>query len=150
MHEAILRLVVEGDDGDDNTMDTVPAQTARQHIDLLKQSHLRLKGWDKRATTYKDLVDAVIEMYKHQPEFKSTQGIDAWNFNKEKPSDALGKFVAPTDWSFAEAEELAENNMGDGQMNQGGLRRPGMGVKRSTSYWGMSEEHRVLHGMPVA
>ena len=144
VHENILRLAVEGDDGDDRTVDTLPSQTARKHLDLLKQSFLRLKGWDKSPATYKELVNALIELYKGKPEWKDVHAIDNWN-NKEQPSETLGKFVAPKDWEFAKAEEL--NEQGNVKESKG-LRRPGMGVKRATSNWGMGEVHRVLHGLP--
>ncbi len=145
VHESILRLVVEGDDGDDRTIDTMPSQTALKHVNLLKQSFLRLKGWDKSAATYKDLVNALREMYKGEPEWKDVQGIDTWDFNKEKPSETLGNFVAPTEWEFAKPEDLDERS--DVKAKKG-LRRPGMGVKRATSNWGIGEVHRVLHGLP--
>lgn len=145
VHENILRLVVEGDDGDDRTIDTMPSQTARKHVDLLKQSFLRLKGWDKSATTYKDLVNALREMYKGEPQWKDVQGIDTWGFNKEQPSETLGNSVAPKEWDSAKPEDLDEQ--GDVKGTKG-LRRPGMGVKRATSNWGIGEVHRVLHGLP--
>ena len=143
VHENILRLVVEGDDGDDRTVDTVPSQTARKHLDLLKQSYLRLQGWDKSAAVYKDLVHSLIQMYKGQPEWKDVSGIETWNFNKEKPSDTLDKFVAPSDWEFAKPGTFDEEG---NALDPKGLRRPGMGVKRATSNWGIGEVHRALHG----
>ena len=142
-HENILRLVVDGDDGDDKTIDTMLPATARKHVDLLKQSYLRLQGWDKSAATYKDLVQNLIQLYKGQPEWKDVSGTETWNFNKEKPSDSLDKFVAPKDWEFARSQDLDEQ--GDAHDHKG-LRRPGMGVKRATSNWAIGEVQRVLHG----
>ena len=142
VHESILRLVTEGDDGDDRTLDTMPSQTARKHLDLLKQSYLRLQGWDKSADTYKALFHALVQMYKGQPGWKDVAGIETWNFNKEKPSDTLDKFVAPSEWEFARPEDLEEHT---DALSSKGLRRPGMGVKRATSNWGINEVHRVLH-----
>ena len=144
LYEGILRLVVEGDDGDDRTLDEMPSPAARKHLDLLKQSYLRLQGWDKSAATYKDLVHSLIQMYHGNSEWKDATGIETWNFNKEKPSDTLGKFVAPKEWEFARAEDLDEQ--GDARETKGHLRRPGMGVKRATSNWGIGEVRRVLHG----
>ena len=143
VHESILRLVVDGDDGDDRTLDTMDAGTARKHLDLLKQSYLRLKGWDKSASSYKELVSAVIKMYKGSAAFKDVQGTDSWNFNKEQPSETLGKFVTPREWEFAKPEHLDEK--GDAKETEG-LRRPGMGVKRATSNWGIGMIQRMLHG----
>ena len=145
VHESILRLVVEGDDDDDSTVDTMSPQAARKHLDLLKQSYLRLKGWEKSPAVYKDLVNALINMYKGKAEWKDVHGIDSWNFNKEHPSETLGKFVTPKEWEFASPEDL--DAQGDAKGAKG-LRRPGMGVKRATSNWGIGEVHRVLHGLP--
>lgn len=143
VHESILRLVVEGDDGDDRTLDTMDAETARKHLDLLKQSYLRLKGWDKSASLYKDLVSAVINMYKDSAAFKDVQGTESWNFSKEKPSETLGKFVTPREWEFAKPENL--DAKGDAKDIKGS-RRQGMGVKRATSNWGIGVIQRMLHG----
>ena len=143
VHESILRLVVEGDDGEDRTRDTMDPKVTRKHLDLLKQSYLRLKGWDKSAASYKELVSAVLTMYKGSTAFKDAQGTDSWNFNKEAPSDTLGKFVAPREWEFAKPEYL--DDRGDSKEMKG-LRRPGMGVKRATSNWGIGTIQRMLHG----
>ena len=145
VHENILRLVVEGDDGDDRTIDTMSPKAARKHLDLLKQSYLRLKGWDKSPALYKDLVSALMKTYKGKPEWKDVHGTDSWNCNKEHASETLGKFVAPKEWEFAGPEDL--DAQGDVKETKG-LRRPGMGVKRATSNWGIGEVHRVLHGLP--
>ena len=142
VEENILRLVIEGDDGDDRTLDTMPSHTARKHLDLLKQSYLRLQGWDKSAATYKDLVHSLITMYKGKPEWKNISGTETWNFQKEKPSDTLGKFAAPRDWEFARPEDLDER----GEMK--GVRRPGLASKRATSNWGIGEIYRALQGHP--
>ena len=72
LHEEILRLVVEGDDGDDRTLDTMEPGTARQNLDWLKVSYQRLYGWDKSARVYKDLMDELLSVqeYKGKAEFK--------------------------------------------------------------------------------
>lgn len=144
VHESILRLVVEGDDDDDHTTDTLPAADARKHIDLLKQSYLRLKGWDKSPSTYHSLIAALKDLYKGTPEFKDVPNIDKWDCSKESPSEFLGVFAAPKEWEFAKAGELNEN--GDA-VEVKGVRMPGMGVKRATSNWGIGEVMRVLHGV---
>lgn len=145
VHENVLRLVVEGDDGDDRTHDTVESEPVRNQLDLLKQSYLRLQGWDKSAASYKELVHSVIQMYKGQPGWKDVGGAETWNFSKEKPSDTLGKFVAPkgADWEFVKREDL--DDQGDAREHKGS-HLPGMGVKRATSNWGIGEVQRVLHG----
>ena len=145
VHESILRLVVEGDDGDDRTRDTMDARTARKHLDLLKQSYLRLKGWDKSAESYKELVSAVIKMYKGSNAFKDVQSFESWNFHKEAPSETLGMFVAPKEWEFADSKDL-DAKTGDAKEMKG-LRRPGVGVKRATSNWGFGMIQRMLHGI---
>jgi len=145
VHENILRLVVEGDDGDDRTVDTMASQTALKHVNLLKQSFLRLKGWDKSVATYRDLVDALRQMYKAEPGWKDVYGVETWDFNKEKPSETLGNFVAPKDWEFVKPEDLDEKGELKGRK---GLRRSGMNMKRATSNWGIGEVHRVSHGSP--
>ena len=145
VHEHILRLVVEGDDGDDRTLDTMPSQAARKHLDLLKQSYLRLKGWDKSVATYKELVDSLMKLYKGQPGWKDVQGTDSWNFNKEQASETFGRFAAPREWEFAKSQELGDRGS---VKDSNSLRRPGVGVKRATSNWGLAEVRRVLQGMP--
>lgn len=150
VHENVLRLVVEGDDGDDRTLDAMDAGTARQHLELLKQSFLRLKGWDKSAGSYVELVNALVKMYKGSKEWKDVKGVETWSFHKEQPSETLGKFAAPKEWEFARRGEIVDDGDGGegnpkGEMK--GLRREGMGVKRATSNWGMGEVHRMLGGL---
>ncbi|KAL6718409.1 hypothetical protein ACLMJK_004498 [Lecanora helva] len=143
VHENILRLVVDGDDGDDRTPDKLSPRTARNHLDLLKQSYLRLQGWDKSAAMYKSLVQSLITMYKGEPEWKDVKGVETWDCNKEKPSETLGKFAPPAKWEFAQPADLDEQH----NASKSG-RRPGMGLRASSSYWGIGEVHRVLHGYP--
>jgi len=142
VHENILRLVVEGDDGDDRTLDTMDSKAARQHVELLKQSFLRLKSWDKSSVVYRELLDELINTpeYKGKPEWENMPSLDQWNV-KEPPSDTLGKFAPPQNWEFASTQ----NRAGDGEARVVSG-RPGMGVKRATSNWGMGPIHRVLNG----
>ncbi|KAL9099745.1 MAG: hypothetical protein Q9163_004799 [Psora crenata] len=142
VHENILRLVVEGDDGDDRTLDTMDSEVARRHVELLKQSFLRLKGWDKSKDVYRDLIDGLINMpeYKSKPEWKSLQSVDQWNL-KEQASEKLGKFTAPENWEFASKQSLSDN----GSVKDT-TRRPGMAMKRATSNWGVGLIHRFFHG----
>ena len=132
VHENILRLVVEGDDGDDRTVDTMDSERVKMHLDLLKQSYLRLQGWDKSEATYRDLVAAILSMeeHRHRPEWQGMRGIEHWD-KKEPASDSVGKFVVPTEWEF---EDPAVS------------KRPRMGMKRATSNWGLSSFHHVWNG----
>lgn len=125
---------MDGDDDDDRTVDTMTSAVAREQLDLLKQSYLRLKGWDKSASSYKSLVDALVGMYTGRPEWKDVQSFDGWSFEKERPSETLGKFVAPIKWEFAGVADLEH-----GVMN-GGHRSPGTGVRRATINWGILPE----------
>ena len=145
VHETILRRVVEGDDDDDSTTDTIPAAEARKHIDLLKQSYLRLKGWDKTPSNYHQLIASLMKLYKSEPSFAGVTNIEKWDHTKEAPSDHLGKFHAPTEWEFVRPDQV--NKTGDSMIDDTiSLRRPGLGVKRATSNWGIGEVMRVLSG----
>ena len=137
VHESILRLVVEGDDGDDKTIDTMASKKARTHVELLKQCYLRLQGWDKSEATYKDLVHAILEMpeYRHQPEWQGVRGIEHWD-KKEPASNSIGKFVVPEKWEF-EDPKTADNKQ------DGSNKRSGRGMKRATSNWGLNSFHHV-------
>jgi hypothetical protein len=137
VHEEILRLVVEGDDDDDRTLDTMDAATAKRQLSLLKQTYLRLRAWDKQPKVYKDLVDELINMpaYKSHPEFKGVQSTDKWSL-KEKP-ELMGTFTAPIDWEFADPLNLVETN-GDAVKAPSVATNHGRGLRRITSNWGMN------------
>lgn len=99
VHEEILRLVVEGDDDDDRTIDTMTPARAKLHLDLLKRSYQRLGKWDKSPKVYKELVDQLLSMpvYKNDANFKGVQSTDKWNVKEElSPTlKALGTFTPP-------------------------------------------------------
>jgi hypothetical protein len=145
VHEDILRLVVEGDDDDDKTTDTVDARTARKHVNLLKQAYLHNQGWDKNPKVYKDLIDQLLSMpeYQHQSaEFKSVERVDNWNL-KEKP-DSSGCFVPPLNWEFVDPDSLLG---GVGKGTEYGRpcgfastvpKRHNLGMRRITGNWGMN------------
>ena len=137
VHEKILRLVVEGDDDDDSTLDTMDAATAKRHLLLLKQTYLRLRAWDKQPKTYKDLVDQLINMpaYKSHSEFKSVQSTDKWSL-KDKP-ELMGTFTPPIEWEFANPLSLGETG-GDGAKTPSAVSRHRLGLRRITSNWGMN------------
>ncbi|KAL8834428.1 MAG: hypothetical protein Q9170_003750 [Blastenia crenularia] len=143
VHENNLRLVVEGDDGDDRTLDTMEPAIAREQIELLKQSYLRLRGWDKSPEIYKDLIDELKQMpeYKSKPELKDVRPTNEWNL-KEAPSETKGKFEAPKTWELVKPEAIAEN----GEIRETPTKRPGGNVKRATSNWGLGFVHNLLQG----
>ncbi len=144
VHESVLRLVVEGDDGDDATVDTMESGRVKMHVEWLKQCYLRLQGWDKSEATYKDLVNAILRMeeYRHRPEWQGVRGIESWD-KREPASDSVGKFVVPTTWEF-EDPEAAEKRDEGGELAS--AKRSGMGMKRATSNWGLSSHHHVWNG----
>ncbi len=144
MHESVLRLVVEGDDGDDATVDTMESGRVKMHVEWLKQCYLRLQGWDKSEATYKDLVNAILRMeeYRHRPEWQGVRGVEHWD-KREPASDNVGKFVVPTTWEFEDPEE-AERRDQAGELAS--AKRSGMGMKRATSNWGLSSFHHVWNG----
>ena len=147
VHENNLRLVVEGDDGDDRTLDTMEAGAALKQLDLLKQTFLRLRGWDKSLEVYVELVQELKDMpeYKGTKEWKDVRLPSEWN-NKEAPSETLGKFSAPSSWDFVAKDGGAGAAGNGGHGGKEGSRRPGMNVKRATSNWGLGLVHRFLHG----
>jgi len=147
VHEEILRLVVEGDDDDDKTIDTVTPEVARKHLDGLKRCYQRLRGWDKSAEVYKDIVARLINMreFKGQPEFKGVQPAEKWNV-KEEAGEA-GEFTPPTKWMFGASELVT----GNGQVTEHDHphhhhKRPG--VLRAVSNWGKGVIHGALHSGP--
>lgn len=144
VHENILRLVVEGDDGDERTVDTMDSKRVKMHVEWLKQCYLRLQGWDKSATTYKDLVSAILHMeeYRHKPEWQGVHGTDDWD-KKESASETVGKFVAPKEWEFEDPESTNKHGNGKETLL---YKHPGMGMKRATSNWGMSYSSHVRDG----
>lgn len=126
VHENILRLVVEGDDGDDRTVDTMDSKRVKMHVEWLKQCYLRLHGWDKSPAVYEDLVRAILHMeeHKHQPEWQGVQGVEHWDYKKEAASDSVGTFVVPREWEFEDRAKIA-------------AKRSGLDMKRATSNCGL-------------
>ena len=136
VHEEILRLVVEGDDFDDKTPDTMTPELARHHLDLLKQAYLRLKGWDKKPKVYKDLVDQLLDMpeYKTHSAFQSALSADNWSL-KDK-LEVTGDFNRAIDWEFVDPECL--NEKGDvAEKRHPMSKNHRLGLRRITSNWGM-------------
>ena len=144
VHEDILLFAVEGDDGNDKTVDSLEPATAKLHIDLLKRSHIRLGGWDKSVSHYQELVTELLNMkeFKGNSLFKGIQTPDKWN-PKDK-DDGLGRFAAPEYWEFVRPDDLTEQ----GELKQPPTpkKRPGKRMNRVSSNWGIGLVHRFLHG----
>ena len=140
LHEEIIRLVVEGDDGDDRTLDTVTPRMAKHHLSLLKAAYQRLGGWDKHASTYKKLVDQLLHMpeYKSDPLFKGVHSTDKWD-PKDKP-DTVSEFTKPLDWEFVATGVTDKGET----LNHGKQHR--LGFRRVTSTWGLNLAHQHLLG----
>ncbi|KAF4630298.1 hypothetical protein G7Y89_g7843 [Cudoniella acicularis] len=135
VHEEILRLVVDGDDDDDQTIDTVAPEVARRHLDLLKASYQRLGGWDKKASVYQELVDQLLQMpeYKSSPAFKGASPIAKWKLNEKTPPK--GEFTHPVSWEFVDPENLTESGE---LLKPLAPKDPRRGLRRVTSNWGMA------------
>jgi len=149
VHEDVLRLVVEGDDSDDRTPDTMTAERAKKHLLMLKQTYIRLGGWDKHEHVYKELVDQLLAMpiYRDHDLFKGVNGIEKWSL-KEKV-EGKGEFERPAEWGFVESKSLDEK--GDvlvGETVGVSKNRPS-GFKRVTSNWGLSGVYQHLIGNHV-
>ena len=147
VHENILRLVVEGDDGDDNTVDTMDSKRVKMHVEWLKQCYLRLQGWDKSPHTYENLVHAILHMeeYRHKPEWKGVRGTEHWD-KKEPASDSIGRFVAPKEWEF-EDPKTANKQDDDAKANVM-YKPPGLGMRRATSNCGLNYFGNFDHEEP--
>ena len=142
VHEHILRLVVEGDDDDDRTIDTMDSEGVKMHVEWLKQCYLRLKGWDKSPALYRDLVNSILHMeeYRHKPEWQGVPGTDHWD-KKEPASDTVGTFVVPSKWEFTDPETADKQTDGKETATR---QRSGMAMKRATSNWGLNFFHHSL------
>jgi hypothetical protein len=149
VHEEILRLVVDGDDDDDRTLDTMKAPRARKHLDLLKHAYLRLKGWDKEASVYQVLVNQLINMpvYKNDPEFKGVQGTSKWSL---KDTDTgMGKYVPEIRWEFMDSKHSGEFEVthSAGKNHRLGMRRISSNLSIGAHFFGKkggSEDGLVL------
>ena len=145
VHEEIIRIVVDydGQDDDGRPLHAMSPEAAKKHLDLLKRSYLRLKGWDKSKTTYTDLVQRLLAMKQYQGDshFAGVQSADKWNPKEE--ADAVGTFAAPSDWVFVDPGHITDK----GEVEAPGMpKRPGMSPWRATSNWGMGLMYRHLHG----
>lgn len=147
MDEDVLRLIVEADDGDDRTVDVVEPAMARHHLDLLKASYLRLKGWDKSAHNYQELVRDLLSMREHKSHvaFKCVGPAENWSPKDDPVSVRI--LVAPALLRFV--GYLGVNRAGSGgagaPLGVLGL-KPRMGLKCTSSNWGLGLLHDLLHG----
>jgi hypothetical protein len=108
LHEHILRLVVDGYNDDDRTLDTMEASRARKHLDLLKHAYLRLQGWEKDASIYQVLVNQLINtpVYKNDPAFKGVQGTSKWSLKGK--DTGIGEFVPSIRWELVDQKHEEE------------------------------------------
>ncbi|KAL8875817.1 MAG: hypothetical protein Q9198_005873 [Flavoplaca austrocitrina] len=119
--------------------------TARHQVELLKQSFLRLRGWDKSPDIYADLIRDLKAMpeYRSQPEWADVKLANEWN-PKEAASETEGKFEAPQKWYLVKPENF--NEKGEIKEPQKSSKRPGMSAKRVTSNWGMNFVNKLVNG----
>ncbi|GAB7354328.1 hypothetical protein MBLNU459_g4841t2 [Dothideomycetes sp. NU459] len=151
VHEGILQLIVSGDDGDPRTDDSVTAEVARNHLNLLKAAYQRNEGWDKSAKTYKSLIDELLSMRKYRADshFRDVQPVQKWVAKPDESTGRLGLYVKPQRWGF-----IMENGrvveVGDGVQTNGTHKgakmlmdpitekESGWSLRRISENWGMS------------
>lgn len=139
VHEDLLRLVIEGDDDDDRTIDTMEATEARKHLKLLKQAYIRAKGWDKKQSVYEELVHDLINMpaYRNSPAFTGVREVKQWKITDKLDTSVSGDFVKPTQWEFADPRTLSESEKSSDKGTPV-VKRHQLGLRRITSNWGMN------------
>lgn len=137
LHDDILHLVVEGDDGDDRTWDLMTAPKVRTHINLLRRSYERLGGWDKDVSNYVELIDAILHMpaYKGKDEFKGLKAVKDWKTDDDS-EEINDRFIVPEDWEFL----TGEAEIPDGTPTAPAARTK-LGIKRATNNWGIGFTH---------
>ncbi|RDW79411.1 hypothetical protein BP6252_04049 [Coleophoma cylindrospora] len=99
--EDILRMIVEGDDEEEEGTSEVPTAEAVSHrLQLLKYSYQRHGRWDKTNSSYIDLVHKLLLMpqYKHDATIQTYANIQQWK-PKTDDKDHLA-FVVPDNWEF--------------------------------------------------
>lgn len=161
LHEEILQLIVFGDDGDDRTPDSVDAEVARTHLDLLKAAYQRNEGWVKSASTYKTLVDALLAMpqFRNATEFANVQPVQDWAPKQDKTTGQTGMFVKPEKWEFIIEEDIRGSENGKHAHTKGAEsgvkishapikeKESGWSLRRVSENWGMSlGEKERKHG----
>lgn len=148
----ILQLIVFGDDGDDRTVDSVDAEVARTHLDLLKASYQRNEGWVKSASTYKTLVDTLLAMpqFRNATEFANVQPVQDWASKQDKTTGQTGMFVKPKEWKFIIEQDIRVVENGKHAHHNGAEsgvkvfhapikeKESGWSLRRVSENWGMS------------
>ncbi|KAL8864489.1 MAG: hypothetical protein Q9174_007334, partial [Haloplaca sp. 1 TL-2023] len=101
LHESVLRLVVEGDDGDERTLDEAGGEVVVEQVERLRQAALRLKGFNKDKAVYVELVRELkgMEQYRDEKRVRGLSLPDQWNL-KDQASETRGRFEAPKNWGF--------------------------------------------------
>ncbi|KAG9912827.1 hypothetical protein KCV05_g14011, partial [Aureobasidium melanogenum] len=152
VHEEILQLIVSGDDGDERTVDTVSADTARQQVDLLKAAYQRNGGWVKSADFYKKLVTDLTKMYSKSAEFKNLQPVKEWQAKPDNTTASTGVFEKPQQWMFVVKDDILPPKGGkhnhSSASEEGFQRAPqpikkgkqtGWSLRRVSDLWGMRQ-----------
>ena len=141
LHEEILRLIVDGDDYEDDTTDTVSPARAFEEVNMLKTCYLLLGGWDKNTEIYKKLVDSIVSMavFKNTSMFKKFKTFDTWSLKDSQAPNT--NFKATTEWRLV-TDDVSNKGWvcGSGVM----VRDPKRTVKRIQSNWGV--ELGRMHG----
>jgi hypothetical protein len=91
------------EDGDDDDVDpTYLAAQATLHLELLKRAHLRLKGWTKSESEFKDLYTRLLAKCKRAGVTMSLP--EQWEAfmaqGRDKPLDGMGVYSVPKEWSL--------------------------------------------------
>lgn len=153
VHEDILRLVVEGDDDDDETIDEMDPVRARKHLDWLKASYLRNGGWDNNRKVYEETVGKLLgmEAFGGHEAFRGAIRAEKWSL-KEKVGNE-GRFVPERKWEFIVEGHDCHDDVdvhvnGNGNGIGHGIRSPGLfvpkrltmnGLRKVSSHWGLKE-----------
>ncbi|RDW91807.1 hypothetical protein BP5796_01201 [Coleophoma crateriformis] len=98
--EDILRMIVEGDDGEEDTSDVPTAEAVSHRLKMLKYSYQRHGRWDKTNSAYIDLVHKLhlMPQYKHDATIQTYADIQQWK-PKTDDKDHLA-FMVPDNWEF--------------------------------------------------
>jgi hypothetical protein len=110
VHEDIIRLIVEGDDDDDHTTDTVSSEEAFKQIQLLELAYKRMGAWDKPDSVYKDLTMRLLKMPEHAKYLKQRDCKSSDHWNTKKVESARGLFKKPETWDFAKPSDFAHDD----------------------------------------
>ena len=151
VHEETIQLIVSGDDGDDRTVDTVNAATARHQVNMLKAAYQRNGSWVKSADTYKTLVTQLIGMFANSSDFHNLQPVQEWTAKPDESTAKISVFEKPTQWMFVIKDDILPLEGGssvNGSTGEEGFKRAplpanknkqtGWSLRRISDLWGMS------------